>query len=640
MKSKIDINDKNQKIVCIVESPNKKATITSIFKAAGYNNVRVLASVGHITHIQDDPKSYCNTGIFPDKDFKINYKIMSDKKKVVDELKSAIEKADLVLLATDPDREGEAISWHLKEQLGLTQSKYRRITFHEITKPAILKALEESRKIDDDLVDAAKARGVVDKLIGYALSPIAQINVDSKSVGRCQSAGLKLITERENEIKNFIPETYYELYVHFTKNDNEFKAKYIGTMTKPIKKFDKQEDCLKVMKECEGGKYLISSITPKKINENPKPPFITSTFQQEVNKVFGLSVDTAMSLAQKLFEGININGEHIALCTYLRTDDTTMSPEFIETLSQYITNNYSKKYLGTVKTDKKAENVQAGHECFRVIDPEMTPEKLQKYISDDLLIKVYRLIWRRTIASLMAPAVISDTQYNIMTGEHLFSMHSREVIFDGYRAIYSQEDEVEDDNPTVKETFVMNEQLQNTSLKMEEKTTQPPKRYNQASFIKELEKRGIGRPSTFASIVKTILAEDRGYCNVENKLIIPTDKGMALSEFLDKYFNNVISITYTSEMENKLDLIANGKEKLSDFLQSFYSQLQTTIKDSGVPLQRSSSGGVCPECGAPLKYRKGIYGPFWGCSNYPKCKYVKNISKNTSKTGNTVDKKK
>lgn len=636
--------NKTDKILCIVESPNKKATISSIFKNAGFTNVTVMASVGHITEIKDDKKSYWNTGIYPNANFKINFTVAQGKKEVVSKLKEAVKKADLVILATDPDREGECISWHLKDQLKIPNSKYQRITFHEITKPAILAALDAPRKIDDTLVDAAKARSVIDKMIGFRLSPIARNNIGTKSVGRCQSAGLKLIVDREMEIKNFVPEKYFDLYLHFKKNNQSFKAKYWGSNGKAVKRITKLEDCNKIIESCKGHDFIVDSVEQKDLKEYPKPPFTTSTFQQEANKVYGMSIDAAMSCAQKLFEGINLMGEHIGLITYIRTDDDTMSPDFMETLKKYVIARYSKNYLGSIKSAPKSDTAQGGHECLRVVDPEMTPEKLKDYITDTGLLKIYRLIWNRTVSSLMAPAIISDTQYNIANNNNLFVMHSKEIKFDGYRAIYSDPEDAIAEDEVVKETFKKGEVLLEPDLKAEEKSTLPPKRYSQATFIKELEKQGIGRPSTFATIVKTILSDDRGYCSVDNKLLVPTEKGIALSKFLDDNFNNVISIKYTNEMEKGLDAIAKGETTYLSFLNQFYNNLEQSVKDSKATISESTSSfqEICPICGSPMKVRKGPYGTFWGCTNYPNCKGIKPINRNysSSTTSTTATAKK
>lgn len=629
---------KTDKVLCIVESPNKKVTISSIFKSAGFTNVTVMASVGHITEIKDDTKSYWNTGVFPDEDFKINFTVAPDKKEVVAKLQEAVKKADIIILATDPDREGECISWHLKQQLKIPAGKYQRITFHEITKTAILAALSSPRKIDDNLVDAAKARSVIDKMIGYRVSPIARTAVGAKSVGRCQSAGLKLIADRENEIRDFVPETYFDLYLLFEKDKQKFRAKYTGTIKKPIKRITDKAFYDSVIADCSKGPFSIGSVGHKELKDYPKPPFTTSTFQQEANRLFGMSIDTAMSCAQKLFEGINVGGEHIGLITYIRTDDPTMSPEFVVVLQKYIKEKYSAKYLGSVKEGAKSEAAQAGHECLRVIDPEMTPDRLKDYVTDKNLLKVYRLIWNRTVACSMTPAIIRDTQYSIYNGDHVFVMHSKELLFDGYRAIYSDPEDAIDEEEIVRATFAVGEKLSKTNLSVEEKSTTPPKRYTQATFVKELEKQGIGRPSTFATITKTILSEDRGYCTTEGKTIVPTEKGMALSAFLDDKFDNIINVHYTSDMEKGLDSIAQGDTKFLDFLGSFYDNLEKTVSESGVSAARLDI--VCPLCGAPMKARKGPYGMFWGCTKYPACVGIRKCASSSSKPSKTVKKTK
>lgn len=608
--------NKDAKILILVESPNKCSTIQKILKDGGYKNATVLASKGHITEIKDGGK-YWNTGIDPENNFKTNYAVSSSKKQVVEKLKEAVAKAEKIFICSDPDREGEAIAWHLKTQLKIPDAKYSRATFHEVTKPAVLAALEKPRKIDEDLVDAAKSRAVIDKMVGYRLSPIARQYTDSLSVGRCQSAGLKLIVEREDEINNFVVEKYFDLYVNFTKNKSKFKAKYTGTTKKEVKRITDQKIIDQIKADCKGKDFVVNSIEKKEQKESPKPPFTTSTFQQEANKVFGMSVDTAMSCAQKLFEGINIMGSHTALITYIRTDDTSMSPEFAETLAKFVIEKYGTKYYAPVKKGTKTEGSQEAHECLRVVDLNMTPKDLADYISDKNLLKVYKLIYERTVMSSMAPAIISDTQYNIHNGDHVFVMHSREVIFDGYRKIHvSEEDEISKDD-VVKEVFEKGEKLENAVLKEELKETTPPKRYTQATFINELDKRGIGRPSTYQTILKTILAEDRGYCVMDNKSITPTPKGISLSRFLDKAFPNLINLNYTKELEEKLDLIATGKTKYLDFLNDFYKTLEESAD------KVTAAAPTCPKCGKPLVLRKSKYGKFWGCTGYPNCTYIK-----------------
>lgn len=617
--------NKETKILVLVESPNKCSTITKILKDGGYKNAKVMASAGHITEIKDGGK-YWNTGIEPADNFKTNYVIMSSKKEIVEKLKKAVKEAEKIFICSDPDREGEAIAWHLKTQLKIPESKYSRATFHEVTKTAVLAAFENTRKIDNDLVDAAKARAIVDKIVGYRLTPIARERIQARSVGRCQSAGLKLVVEREEEISNFKPEKYFDLYLNFTKNKQDFRAKYTGTIKKEVKRIPDLATCKEIKRSCAGKPYYVGAIERKEITESPKPPFTTSTFQQEANKVYGMSIDVAMSCAQKLFEGISIGGDHIALITYIRTDDSSMSPEFAENLAKFVQNHYGKKYYAPVKKASKTnENTQEAHECLRVINLNMSPADLASHITDKNLLKIYKLIWERTVMSSMAPAIIGDTQYNIRNGENLFVMHSREVVFDGYRRIRVDEEEEISDDEVVKESFIQDEVLQHTSLKEEAKETQPPKRYTEASFIKELDKRGIGRPSTFATIVQTILAENRGYCKLESKLIVPTQKGIELSHFLDKSFPDIINLHYTCELEDDLDKIATGKMKQLDFLNGFYQNVEASAK------KVTPAAKVCPKCGKPLVKRKSKYGFFWGCSgwkpNNAGCDYMEKITK-------------
>ena len=427
--------DKTKSVLVLIESPNKKATLAKLFKEIGYTKVRIEASVGHITEIADDPKSYWNTGIYPDKKFKVNYKVAIKKKQTVELLKEFAKKAEIIYLMTDPDYEGFAISYALYEELKL-KTNYRRVLIHEITRPALIKGINES-KVDLGLnvVAAARSRAIIDKILGYRLSPIARKQIQARSVGRCQSAALKLIVEREEEIQNFKSETYFDLFLHFSKNNTQFKAKFIGDGLNDIDKIKNPDYCKFVIDNCAGHDYLISNIEIKKGNENPKLPFTTSTYQQEVNKKLGISVKDAMAYAQKLFEGINIGGEHIALTTYLRTDSTTMSDDFKPLLAEYVKNIYGIKYYAPVREGKKSDNAQEGHECFRVVDPEMTPEKLSQYVTDDRLIKIYTIIWKRTIASSMASAITSNTEYQINNDEFRFLLKSKEYLFDGYRKV-------------------------------------------------------------------------------------------------------------------------------------------------------------------------------------------------------------
>ena len=614
------LKDKN--ILVIVESPNKTAHIQEYLTKAGYSKVKVMASVGHISNIKDNKDSYKNTGIYPEKDFYADFQITEDKKDIVKKLKIYADNADLIYLATDPDREGEAIAWSLKKFLKLDEAKTERMVTHEITPKAVVKAFENPVAFDDNLVAAAHARAIIDKLIGYVLSIIAKTYVGAKSVGRCQSPGLKILVDRELEIRNFKPETYYDLYVNFKKNKTNFKAKYIGTEKMTIDHLKDKLEITKVMNECNGGKYTIKDIIKHEKQEATKPPFNTPTFQQEANSKLGLSVKDAMSIAQDLF--------HNGFITYMRTDDTSMSPEFIEILKPYIERTYGKKAYNEPKKGKKQENAQEGHECLRVTNPAMTPEIFATKDVNNLHQKVYKIIWQRTIASALPSAIISETNYLINNGDNLFNMTSKEVIDEGYRKVYSYKDEddsKDDENEIVKETFEKNEELKNTDLGFTEKQTQPRPRYKEATFVKELQKLEIGRPSTYATIVETILSPSRGYCGTDQKTkqMIPSELGITLTGFLDRNFNSVISLTYTKEMEADLDKIANGKLDKLVFLKEFLKNLEDAV-NANTEGKTKDTDLVCPLCGAPMIIRRNKWGKlFAGCSKYPSCKGIVNL---------------
>lgn len=614
--------DKDKRNLVIVESPNKVKSLTKIFKDAGYKNTLVLACVGHITEIKDGG-DYWNTGIEPTQDFKTTYAISKDKKEVVSKLTAQVKSADRVYLCSDPDREGEAIAWALKKFLKIPESKYDRVTFHEITPKAVLKAFDSPRKIDEDLVDAAQARQILDKLTGYRLSPEARKAIGAKSVGRCQSAGLKLIVDRELEILNFVPEIYYDLFLHFNKNGTEFKAKYVGTVNEEVKRIPDLATVEQISQDCHKNMpFVVSNIEQKERLSNPKPPFTTSTFQQEVANKLGVSIKTSMSYAQRLFEGLDVNGEHIALITYIRTDSTELAPEFIPELEKHVLDNYGKKYYAGVKKAKKNDLAQDGHEAIRPVNMEMTPEKLSQYIKDEVLLKIYDIIYRRTEACAMSPSITSETVYQLKNGEHLFNLVSKELIFDGYKKAYNYKEDNEEKEELVKETFALDEVIdRNNACELEylKKSTTPPARYKEATFVKDLEAKGIGRPSTFATIVETILSPTRGYCTVEDKCIVPTKLGMTLVKFLGENFHDLFEISYTADMEKDLDLIANGKLEKLVFLKSFYDNLEAAATKVS---PEDNAKRVCPQCGKPLKKRKGPYGFFWGCSGYPDCKYI------------------
>ena len=604
----------------IVESPNKVKTISSFIDSRKYV---VAASVGHITKIKDD--GLYNLGIDIKNDFKIDFEIDDGKKEVVTKLKELVSRADNIYLAADPDREGEAIAYHLKEQLKIPAKKLKRITFHEITKKVVLDAINHPRKIDNDLVDAAFARAALDKIVGYRLSPIAMRKVNARSVGRCQSAALKMVVEREEEINKFIPETFYEIWLPFSKDNIDYKAQYKGLLNKKNKPtINSKDEADKVINDCKGHDYIMKSIDSKDRSLSPKPPFITSTYQQEVSSKLGYSVKKAAEYAQRLFEGIQLGGQHVSLVTYLRTDSTSMNEEFEQELRTFIENSYGKQYLRAKLVKKKSKNEQDGHECFRVVDLNMTPEKLSSYINDQQMLKVYKLIYDRTVQSLMSDAVITDTEFVIANGNHKFVYTEHAEKFDGWRKIYSQYD---DEALNKGLDIFVGEKINAKELELLEKTTQPPRRFSEATLIKQLETSGIGRPSTFASIINILLDPKRGYCEEQGKAISPTDKGIQLSHFLDEAFTNIINYEYSAKLEESLDLIAKGELKYKDFLTTFYSDLEKMIKNTKTitiqkPPKEYVEGAICPRCGSKIVKRKGRFGVFGGCDNYPKCTFT------------------
>ena len=616
--------NKTDKILIICESPAKVKTISEILKNAGYTNTTVIASVGHIATLKDGGPAF-NSGVYPDNDFKMNLAVDSDKKKVVDEITNKAKTADTVVIMTDDDRAGYFIGWSVIKFCKLPEKKCIRAVTHEITPKAVVYAIENPVPFNSNLVDAECARMMTDKLIGFSMSPLAKKYLGAKSVGRCQSVGLKLVSDREREILDFVPEIFYNLYVKFTKNNKEFKAKYCGYNNEAIDKFNNKVDVETVISNCKNKPFTIESIKSTEHKESPKPPFCTATFQQEASSKLGLKVKDAMSCAQKLFEGVKVNGEHIGLVTYLRTDATDLAPEFIPELKNFISNNYgSDKYKNPRKSKSRATD-QNGHEALRVTDPNITPEKAAKYLADELLVKVYKLIWQRTVASAMPNAIISETVYTINNNGHKFRLISKTLVDAGYRAVYNYED-----NQIIgcDETFYIDEILANTSLDAETKSTQPKPRFTEASLVKELQARSIGRPSTFATIVETVLSPTRGYANLEEKCIVPTDRGIHLSDYCDRSFPTIINLNYTKQMEEQLDKIASGELTLLDYMDSFYKHLTEVISNTGeVGLAADiKEEKLCPNCGSPMVIRRSRFGKlFQGCSSYPKCRTAINL---------------
>ncbi|MCF7932678.1 MAG: type I DNA topoisomerase [Acholeplasmataceae bacterium] len=590
-----------QKVI-IVESPSKSKTIGSYVG----KDVLVLSSKGHVRDLATSGKD--GLGIDVDNGFEPSYVVISQKRTFVKEL-IAKSKGKDVLIATDPDREGEAIGWHLAQLLNLDVNEANRIVFREITKPAILEALDHPRPIDQNLVNSQEARRMLDRIIGFKLSKLLQSKIKSKSAGRVQSVALKLIVDLEKEIEAFIPETYYEIEARF----KDFKADYKIPKNKRLSK----EKADQIVKESINP-FVVKEVTVKESKRPAKPPFITSTLQQDASQNLSMSASRTMMVAQALYEGKEINGDIVGLITYMRTDSTRLAEPFIKDAQSYIKDTFGKAYLGSYKTTKK-ENTQDAHEAIRPTRVDLTPESIKDDLSKDEY-KLYKRIYERAIASLMAPAIFEVTKVT-------FDAHGHAYLLDGIRNIFLGHLHLFDDQKTKDRLLMPIEKGQTFDAKEVisiEKVTTPPTRFNEASLIKSLESLGIGRPSTYAQIIQTIKSRD--YVVVDEKRFKPTKQGVLTSEQLDLFFSEIINANYTSSMEKDLDTIAEGNmdgiKLVRDFYKSFIPMVDTA--NQGMKkIEPKMTDELCPMCGKPLVIRQSKYGEFTACSGFPKCRYIK-----------------
>ena len=620
-----------KKNLVIVESPAKSKTIEK-YLGPGY---KVVSSKGHIRDLATTGKY--GLGVDIDNNFEPSYTYISGKKKLVSELKKDVKEADRVYLATDPDREGEAISWHLKEALGIKDKDYDRVLFHEITHDKVIDAFKEPRKIDDDLVKSQETRRILDRIIGFRLSKLMQSKTGGTSAGRVQSVALKLIVDREREIKAFVPEEYWTI----TANFENFEAELFEYKNKKIE-IPNEQEANRILTELTDT-YHLEKQEEKLKNKKSKPPFITSTLQQEASTKLGFPAKKTMSLAQKLYEGIDLGSEMVGLITYMRTDSVRLSDEFIGASKNYIEKNYGKDYVGYTKQAKSKENVQDAHEAIRPTSILRTPSSVKEYLSNDEF-KLYRIIYYRALASIMADAKVNQTTVVFNNQDYLFKTTGQVLVFDGYLKVYADYESSEDKvlPEFTDENYITND------VEKKQHFTSPPSRYTEAKLIQEMEKLGIGRPSTYATIISNI--KDRGYVNLEDKKFVPTDVGVEVTDKLQEFFSDIINVEYTANMENDLDKIAthsmNNIKVLTDFYQKFDPILQRAFGEME-KAKPQETGEVCPECGSPLVIRKGRYGEFTACSNYPTCKYIKKEEKQVKelmtcpicKTGKIVEKK-
>ena len=602
------------KNLVIVESPSKSKTIE---KYLG-KDYKVVSSKGHIRDLAT--KGKYGLGVDIEHEFKPTYEIIKGKKKMVSELKKDIKASDMVFLATDPDREGEAISWHLKDELGIDDSKYERVVFNEITKDTVINAFKHARKIDEDLVHSQETRRILDRIIGFRLSKLMQSKTGGKSAGRVQSVAVKLVVDREREIEAFVKEEYYTITAKF----NDFTADLEKYKDKKVEMHNELEadEILKKLSNV----FKIEDVSKKEKKRQSKPPFITSTLQQEASTKLGFTAKKTMSLAQKLYEGVDLQDETVGLITYMRTDSIRLSDEFVKSAYKFIETKYGTEYLGVVKKSKKTENVQDAHEAIRPTSITRTPEAVKPYLSN-YEFKLYSMIYKRALSSLMKDAKEEVTSVVLDNNDYKFKTTGSLIKFDGYLKVYGDYEDKDIKLLPPFDKYKTNVLVSNEIIK-EQHFTKPKPRYTEAKLIKEMEDLGIGRPSTYAKTMENIV--DRGYVKVEDKKFVPTEIGFEVTDKLQEYFSNLINVKYTANMENDLDKIADGKLIWYNLLDGFYKEFEPMLENAFDKMEKNKpeqTGEVCPNCNSPLVIRTGKYGKFVACSNYPTCKYVKKEEK-------------
>ncbi|NLC54675.1 MAG: type I DNA topoisomerase [Erysipelothrix sp.] len=609
------------KKLVIVESPSKSRTIE---KYLG-DEYQVLSSKGHIRDLATTGKG--GLGVDVDDDFKPNYIISKEKKKTVAELKKAAKDADEIFIATDLDREGEAIAWHLAEELKVDLNKNNRIVFNEITKDAILEAFKHPRKIDLDLVDSQETRRVVDRIIGFRLSSLLRSKIKSKSAGRVQSVALKLVADREAEINAFISEEYWSIWANFKKEDLIVESE-LSHYKKRKPKIENKEQADKIISECQDD-FVVSEVKSRKRNKKPKLTFITSTMQQEASTKLRFSAKKTMRVAQGLYEGVMVNDELVGLITYMRTDSYRLSPTFIDNAYKVLEETYGKEYVGKYRpaTNEKAQDA---HEGIRPTHPEFKPSDIKKFLTPDQF-RLYNLIYARTMASLMKDAKMETNTIVFSQNDYDFRVSGSRILFDGYLKLYSQFEQVTEQTLPL---FEEGEIIKSEKVEGKQHFTQPPSRYTESRLIKELEELGIGRPSTYASIIDAITM--RNYVDYKpstetssTKVFWPTERGLLTNTELQKFFNEIINEKYTAQMEDDLDKIADGDRERLEMLTNFYEQFTPLVDNAYENMEKiepEKIGEKCPECEeGQLVIRDGRYGNFISCDQYPKCKYTRPI---------------
>ena len=604
----------------IVESPTKVKTIK---KFLGSNYV-VTASNGHV---RDLPKS--QLGVDPENDFEPKYITIRGKGEILANLRKEVKKADKVYLATDPDREGEAISWHLCKALKLDEKKTYRISFNEITKKAVKESLKHAREIDMDLVDAQQARRVLDRVVGYKISPLLWAKVKrGLSAGRVQSVALRIIADREEEINAFIPEEYWTLDANL-KVDSEKKllsAKFYGTEKKKIT-ISSKEQLDQIVKELEGASYRVADVKKGERIKKAPLPFTTSTLQQEASKALNFATSKTMRIAQQLYEGIDIKGNGtVGLITYLRTDSTRISEEADENVRNYIEEQYGKQYVavGEAKTgtDKK---IQDAHEAIRPTDPARTPAAMKESLTRDQF-RLYQLIWKRFLASRMKPARYETTSVKIAAGAYRFTVSASKIAFDGFRMIYTEAGEEKEESNVLAKSLDKDSVLQYESFDSKQHFTQPPAHYTEAALVKTLEELGIGRPSTYAPTISTIIA--RRYVAKENKNLYLTEIGEVVNNIMKQSFPSIVDVNFTANMESLLDGVEEGKVNWKTIIENFYPDIEEAVEKAQkelaeVKIEDEVTDVVCEQCGRNMVIKYGPHGRFLACPGFPECRNTK-----------------
>ncbi len=612
------------KNLVIVESPTKAKTISKMLGS----NYKVIASVGHL---RDLPKS--RMGVNIEENFEPEYINVRGKGDIIKNIKKETKNAENVFLATDPDREGEAISWHLNFILGLDSDQANRVVFQEITKEAVKKAIKEPRKIDMDLVDAQQARRVLDRIVGYNLSPLLWKKVKSGlSAGRVQSVALKLICDREKEIREFIKEEYWTIHSTFLDQKQSFEANLKGKFIdgKEVKiEIPTDSEADRIISQLKGKENKVTKVTKRKKRKSPYPPHTTSTLQQDAYSKLGFSTGRTMSIAQQLYEGISIGKEGtVGLISYMRTDSTRLSNEIIQEAVQFIRKEYGEKYSTKgINYGKQKKGSQDAHEGIRPSSIYRTPISLRSYLTDDQY-KLYNLIWTRVVASQMLAAQYESTSVQIKNGDYILQSNGLIELFDGFTKVYTVGGSQDRILPDLKEGSILKE----VSVNKKQHFTKPNPRYTEASLVKTLEEDGIGRPSTYSSIISSLLK--RHYVEIKEKKFFSTQIGENVNEFLSKYFQDIVNEEFTAGLEKELDEIADDKKDWKKVIAAFYEKFEGELDkakeaEEKFKIKDQPIDEICPECGNHLVIKHGRNGKFIGCSNFPSCKFTKTIVKST-----------